>query len=759
MRACLLFLLALLLPQQVQGLSFEIPPYLMQVSTDEAVVAFRLDQDAPAELHILDGTERRVVKSDASQAMHFIPVDNLAHGTVYPYEIHVDGGQVFAADFQELRIGTAVKPGESFVFAVYGDPRPGDTETTEHYETVLDQVILAEPSFTLLLGDMVDDGSKDEEWQRFFEVSSPLFGKSAVFPVKGDNDHSLGKACVECYFPILETPYYSFDWGGVQFFALDAWGTRSGQDRKEYDAESRQVRWLEEQLAREEVQKAPFRVVFLHDPVYISRGRAADVLTRSLKPLFEKYRVDVVFSSWHLYERSTVNGVTYIVSGGAGAEIISMPPNPAKPSQAEALRHHYTKVDVHADAMTIRAVADDGTVLDEYVLTPRSDDADSIEALKRTAARLRREIVFNQSPDTQTLEVSLFSFDCSYCRRLLNKELPELAQAKDLSLLVHYYDLDIEGNYELLLNAGAKFGRQNMDLPAIFLGNVVLGGKKEIQEGLPGQVDAFLANSISYRQGAIPLFDTAFDTKDIGEEAFNALTLGIVMAAGLLDGVNPCAFTTIVFLVSYLTLFGAGTRKIVVTGLIFTSAVFLTYFLMGLLFHTALRSILVNPSLAAGVNLALLLLVVVLGLLSLVDFLRFAGGHADSAIVKIPENFRLRMERAIRKSADNPTVSVIAPFFLGVLVSGMELTCTGQVYIPIVAMISEPAHRVHAISYLLAYNAAFITPLLIVFGLALAGTGLGRFSKSRAFKAAVKLLTALFFVAMAGVLIYNLGWI
>jgi len=55
-----------------------------------------------------------------------------------------------------------------------------------------------------------------------------------------------------------------------------------------------------------------------------------------------------------------------------------------------------------------------------------------------------------------------------------------------------------------------------------------------------------------------------------------------VAGAGLLDGINPCAFTTIIFFVSYLALVGRKGREILFVGTAFTLAVFLTYLLMGL---------------------------------------------------------------------------------------------------------------------------------------------------------------------------------
>jgi len=87
----------------------------------------------------------------------------------------------------------------------------------------------------------------------------------------------------------------------------------------------------------------------------------------------------------------------------------------------------------------------------------------------------------------------------------------------------------------------------------------------------------------------------------------------------------------------------------------------------------------------------------------------------------------------------------------------MELTCTGQVYIPVVTMISEPQHRVQALIYLLTYNIAFIIPLIVVFILAFFGIISGNVSRGRKYLTIVKFCHVLFFITMALIVLYNLG--
>ncbi len=56
---------------------------------------------------------------------------------------------------------------------------------------------------------------------------------------------------------------------------------------------------------------------------------------------------------------------------------------------------------------------------------------------------------------------------------------------------------------------------------------------------------------------------------------FRSFGLLTVVGAGLLDGVNPCAFATIIFLISYLTAYERKRWEILATGLAFTLGVFL----------------------------------------------------------------------------------------------------------------------------------------------------------------------------------------
>lgn len=107
------------------------------------------------------------------------------------------------------------------------------------------------------------------------------------------------------------------------------------------------------------------------------------------------------------------------------------------------------------------------------------------------------------------------------------------------------------------------------------------------------------------------------------------------------------------------------------------------------------------------------------------------------------------VNRVIREGSSVRAIAGTA-FVTGVVVSLIELACTGQVYLPtIVFVLGAPQMRSRALAYLLLYNVLFVLPLVIVFVLAYWGTTserLGRFINQRA--GTIKIVTAGLFVVL-----------
>jgi len=252
-------------------------------------------------------------------------------------------------------------------------------------------------------------------------------------------------------------------------------------------------------------------------------------------------------------------------------------------------------------------------------------------------------------------------------------------------------------------------------------------------------------------------------SSDLILSRFESFRVHTVMTAGLLDGVNPCAFAAIVFLVSFLALAGYRRREMFLIGTIFTLAVFIAYLLIGLGIFGILKAIKGVGYITVGINIAAGVLAFILGILNLADYIRFKKTKdPTSFLLKLPLSLKnrvrltigsdLRGEKGRKKGIIRITWAAFAAGFIAAL---LESLCTGQIYLPVIVFVLKmPGKSIRAFLYLLVYNIAFIIPLATVFLLGFFGITSKAFSgfmKKRI--GIVKLSTAALFFMLSAVLL------
>ncbi len=236
-------------------------------------------------------------------------------------------------------------------------------------------------------------------------------------------------------------------------------------------------------------------------------------------------------------------------------------------------------------------------------------------------------------------------------------------------------------------------------------------------------------------------------------ERFKAWSLSAVLVAGLIDGINPCAFATIIFLVSYLTFIGKRSREILLYGITFTFGVFIAYLLAGMGLMTFLRELSGFPTISKEIHFLIALFAFVLGIISLYDYILFRRGQMAKWKLQLPTAMKKKIHGIIREHARS-NAGLLATFGVGFVIAGCQVICTAQVYLPTVGYIMTiPQLRIHAFFNLLLYNIMFIIPLVCVF----VSTFFGVTSEKMAFvtkehTGKVKLLTGILFIALAGLL-------
>lgn len=299
-----------------------------------------------------------------------------------------------------------------------------------------------------------------------------------------------------------------------------------------------------------------------------------------------------------------------------------------------------------------------------------------------------------------------------------------------------------------------RAGKDDFHTPAVFIGNQAWIGEGEIT---PEAIEVALQ---CYQQEGAPKVWEAYDPDEGSStmvERFRSMSWLTVVFAGLVDGLNPCAFATLIFFVSYLTLSGRKGREVIFVGLSFTLGVFLAYLLIGLGLYKVLDLMGdVLNTLAHWVYIITAVLCLGLGIFSILDYFKARRGKLEDMSLKLPDPLRKRINSVIRQGRSARTYYVGA-FVTGLLISVLELACTGQVYLPTIIFVSSmPELKLRAIFYLVLYNLLFILPLVVVFILAYYGTTskqLTDFLQKHA--ATVKIGMAVLFFALAAWLIVS----
>jgi cytochrome c biogenesis protein CcdA len=233
-------------------------------------------------------------------------------------------------------------------------------------------------------------------------------------------------------------------------------------------------------------------------------------------------------------------------------------------------------------------------------------------------------------------------------------------------------------------------------------------------------------------------------------DRFKQFSVWGVFIAGLIDGLNPCAFATIIFLVSYLAFLGKANKEILTYGIIFTLGVFIAYILTGMGLMAGLRQLSGFPLITKGIYFVIGIFAFVLGTLSFYDYLQFRSGHMEKMKLQLPMALKKRIHGIIRIQTRSSKAGFLGTFVLGFVIAITEVVCTGQVYLPTIGYIMTlPKLRAHAFSYLVLYNIAFIIPLVGIFVAAFFGVTSERMALvTKRHTGTVRLLTGILFICL-----------
>ena len=257
-----------------------------------------------------------------------------------------------------------------FNFIAYGDIRfmnPSNTKDSDpvRRKLLVDKIVAERPSFLLITGDLVANGSDPRQWEVFYQETAPLRNAGVrIFPALGNHDlRGDSSVALENYFQrfhdIQDSRYYSLRAGNVMVFTLDSSLDRPGGP---------EMQWFDQQI-----QALPdgvqFVVVQLHHPPLtrshdfaMGGGHSPREPEEDMAKFVEsraaqsKAKFVVVAGHVHNYERYDRNGVMYIVSGGGGATpyMIAREPNDFYTDPGPS--YHYCRFEVRRGELSMHMI-------------------------------------------------------------------------------------------------------------------------------------------------------------------------------------------------------------------------------------------------------------------------------------------------------------------------------------------------------------------------------------------------------------------
>ncbi|HSV31377.1 MAG TPA: hypothetical protein VLH40_05065 [Atribacteraceae bacterium] len=325
---------------------------------------------------------------------------------------------------------------------------------------------------------------------------------------------------------------------------------------------------------------------------------------------------------------------------------------------------------------------------------------------------------FSQVLTVEELPVVKFfwSSRCLICRRIKNEIAAPLLERYQDEIKVLYLDYIFAENYEKLVELEEFWQVKEKASVTVFTEAGYLASEDETT--FAEELEALIVRTLGLPEGERRVFPVNVPGSAMESliQRFEGMTLWVVAGAGLLDGLNPCAFATIVFMVNLLLALGYNRNKILKIGLTYSMTVYVVYFLLGLLLFQiwqVLEGYYFVTRIMYGAMASLLLIFAVF---SIKDAIQYKKDKKETGFsLGLPKGIRIKINQYLKKNFTDRNL-IVAAVLSGVVISVLEATCTGQIYFPIIMLIhAETTYRLRAIMYLLLYNAFFIVPLLVVF--------------------------------------------
>ena len=232
-----------------------------------------------------------------------------------------------------------------------------------------------------VIGDLVDNGAADYQWQEWFSAAENLLQNKIFLPVIGNHEcYNLDwKFCLpEGYFKRFNVEhFYSFEYGSANFFILN----NNFEELNEFLPELQQK---QEIFLREKVSQSnkSWKIVLMHKDIFDYAENKFNEIGNIFMPLFDELQIDLVLTGHlHTYrnrgkifaQKKSDKGTCYILCGRAGDqkyfEKISEIDEVTLPDADKIFEPEtFLKVDIEENFLTLTCLDVEGNIFDKFTL-------------------------------------------------------------------------------------------------------------------------------------------------------------------------------------------------------------------------------------------------------------------------------------------------------------------------------------------------------------------------------------------------------
>lgn len=359
---------------------YKTKPMVMFDTPNSEIVSFEAYVPVRYELSYgIYSTNENLISSESYQKSHEARIENLLPGTLYVYTVIIYDEFNSKNDEVSATFKTLDAQSENFSFVVLGDSRPvSGAVQPEVFSKIVGQIKRLQPNFVVMVGDMVQlsefpaatYNEAEKKWANFLDVIYPVASTLPWYAAVGNHDEPDLVAPLQRYREIFHFPknfpqnmwwaedsMYFFEYGNALFVVVN-----TEEPGYSGSVSQGQYTWFADTLKKSSKKN---KFVLSHRPFLGSKRKLEEKDGQDFQKLFAGAGVSAVFSGHdHLYCNYMLNGIYYIISGGAGSPLYE-----GLCEGNEISRYHFVQISVDKNKIFVKSFDENLNVLDSFQIT------------------------------------------------------------------------------------------------------------------------------------------------------------------------------------------------------------------------------------------------------------------------------------------------------------------------------------------------------------------------------------------------------